>query len=102
MAAFDRAAPGAVHRVIYEQMVADTPGEVGRLLAHLGLPFEEACLAFWETKRAVRTASSEQVRQPIFSDAVEHWKNYAAWLGPLEAALGDVARTYPDVPEIQA
>ena len=99
MAAFDRAAPGAVHRVIYEQMVADTPGEVGRLLAHLGLPFEEACLAFWETKRAVRTASSEQVRQPIFSDAVEHWKNFAPWLGPLEAALGDVARTYPEVPE---
>jgi len=98
MAAFDRAAPGAVHRVIYEQMVADTPGEVNRLLAHLGLPFEEACLAFWETKRAVRTASSEQVRQPIFSDAVEHWKNYAQWLGPLEAALGDVARHYPAPP----
>ncbi len=98
MASFDRAAPGAVHRVIYEQMVADTPGEVNRLLAHLGLPFEEACLAFWETKRAVRTASSEQVRQPIFSDAVEHWKNYAPWLGPLEAALGDVARHYPALP----
>ena len=47
----------------------------------------------------MRTASSEQVRQPIFSDAVEHWKNYAPWLGPLEAALGDVARTYPEVPE---
>ena len=98
MASFDRAAPGAVHQVIYEQMVADTPGEVNCLLAHLGLPFEEACLSFWETKRAVRTASSEQVRQPIFSDAVEHWKNYAQWLGPLEAALGDVALHYPALP----
>ncbi len=98
MAAFDRAAPGAVHRVIYEQMVADTPGEVNRLLAHLGVPFEDACLAFWETKRAVRTASSEQVRQPIYSDAVEHWKHYAPWLGPLEAALGDVATHYPALP----
>jgi predicted Zn-dependent protease len=98
MAGFDRAAPGAVHQVIYEQMVADTPGEVNRLLAHLGLPFEDACLAFWETKRSVRTASSEQVRQPIFTGAVEHWKNYAPWLGPLEAALGDVAQHYPALP----
>ena len=98
MAAWDAAAPGAAHRVIYERMVADTEGEVGRLLAHLKLPFEEACLAFWQNDRAVRTASSEQVRQPIFTDAVEHWKHYAPWLGPLVSALGPVAETYPDVP----
>jgi len=98
MAGFDEAAPGAVHRVIYETMVTDTPGEVRRLLAYLGLPFEDGCLEFWRTRRAVRTASSEQVRQPIFTDAVDHWRMYAPWLGPLEAALGDVTAHYPDVP----
>ena len=97
MSAFDRAAPGAVHRVIYEQMVADTPGEVRRLLDHVGVPFEEACLEFWRTQRSVRTASSEQVRQPIFTDAVEHWRMYAPWLGPLETALGDLVPLYPEI-----
>ncbi|KAJ8138356.1 hypothetical protein OY671_008430, partial [Metschnikowia pulcherrima] len=54
----DRQAPGAVHRVIYERMVADTEAEVRRSLGHSGSPFEEACLSFWETRRAVRTATS--------------------------------------------
>ncbi len=98
MAAFDREAPGAVHRVIYERMVADTEAEVRRLLDHMGLPFEDSCLSFWETRRAVRTASSEQVRQPIFTDAVEHWTNYAGWLDPLREALGPVIDAYPDAP----
>lgn len=98
MAAFDAAAPGRVHRVIYEQMVADTPGEVARLLAHLRLPFEEACLSFWANTRAVRTASSEQVRRPIFTDGIDHWKYFAPWLGPLETVLGPVATHYPAVP----
>jgi predicted Zn-dependent protease len=97
MAAFDHAAPGAVHRVIYEQMVADTPGEVRRLLDHVGVPFEDACLEFWRTQRSVRTASSEQVRQPIFTDGVEHWRMYAPWLGPLEATLGDLVPLYPEI-----
>jgi hypothetical protein len=97
MAAIDRAAPGAVHRVIYERMVADTPGEVRRLLEYVGVPFEQACLEFWRTRRSVRTASSEQVRQPIFTDAVEHWRMFAPWLGPLEATLGDRVTLYPDV-----
>ncbi|MEW5683590.1 MAG: sulfotransferase [Pseudomonadota bacterium] len=98
MAAYDAAAPGAVHRVIYEQMVADTETEVGRLLDYLGLPFEPACLAFYNNDRAVRTASSEQVRRPIFTDAVEHWKNYEPWLAPLTEALGPVVSAYPDPP----
>lgn len=98
MAAYDAAAPGAVHRVIYEQMVADTPGEVDRLLGALGLPFEQACLEFYNNDRAVRTASSEQVRQPIFTDGVEHWKHYAASLGPLVEALGPVVDAYPSPP----
>jgi predicted Zn-dependent protease len=98
MAAYDAAAPGAVHRVIYERMVADTRGEVERLLAYLGLPFEDGCLAFWQNTRAVRTASSEQVRRPIFTDAVEHWKHFEPWLGPLAQALGPLVDAYPDLP----
>jgi len=99
MAHYDTAAPGAVHRVIYEQMVADTEAEVRRVLDYLGLPFEADCLEFHSNTRAVRTASSEQVRQPIYTDAVEHWKAYAPWLGPLGTALGDVATCYPAVPQ---
>lgn len=98
MAHYDAAAPGAVHRVIYERMVADQEAETRALLDYLGLPFEEACLEFHRNTRAVRTASSEQVRRPIYTDAVEHWKAFAPWLGPLEAALGDVAVCYPEVP----
>jgi tetratricopeptide (TPR) repeat protein len=98
MAHFDRVLPGCVHRVIYERMVTEPENEVRALLAHCGLPFEEACLRFYETERAVRTASSEQVRQPLYSDAVDHWQNYGPWLAPLKDALGDVLDFYPDVP----
>lgn len=91
---FDDVIPGLVHRVIYERMVADSEAEVRQLLAHLDLPFEPACLKFWENDRAVRTASSEQVRQPIFSDAVEHWRRFEPWLGPLLTELNPVLETY--------
>jgi tetratricopeptide (TPR) repeat protein len=100
MAHFDTVLPGRVHRVIYERMVEDTEAEVRRLLAYCGLPFENACLRFYENERAVRTASSEQVRQPIFRDAVEHWRNYEPWLAPLRTALGPVLETYPEAPPI--
>jgi predicted Zn-dependent protease len=98
MAHYDAVLPGRVHRVFYERMVADPDAEVMKLLAYCGLPFEDACLRFYENDRAVRTASSEQVRQPIYSDAVEHWQNYDAWLGPLKEALGPVLNSYPSVP----
>lgn len=98
MAAFDAAVPGAVHRVHYENMVGDTESEVRRLLAYLGLAFEPACLEFWKNDRAVRTASSEQVRTPIFTDGIDHWKRFRPWLGPLIETLGDVATAYPEVP----
>jgi cytochrome c-type biogenesis protein CcmH/NrfG len=98
MAHFDRVRPGRVHRVIYERMVADPEGQTRALLAYCGLPFEEACLRFYENDRAVRTASSEQVRRPIFTDAADHWRNYDPWLGPLRAALGGVLEAYPDAP----
>lgn len=95
---FDAILPGRVHRVIYERMVADPEGETRALLDYCGLPFEDDCLRFYENDRAVRTASSEQVRRPIFTDAADHWRNYEAWLGPLKAALGDVLEAYPDAP----
>lgn len=95
MAHFDDVRPGLVHRVFYEAMIRDTEGEVRRLLAHCGLPFEEACLRPHENDRAVRTASSEQVRQPIYSGATDHWKNFESWLGPLQKALGPALYDYP-------
>ncbi len=98
MAAYDRAAPGAVHRVIYEDMVADTEAQVRRVLDYLGLPFEQACLEFYNNDRAVRTASSEQVRKPIFRDGLDQWRKYEPWLGPLVEALGPVLSAYPDAP----
>jgi hypothetical protein len=102
MAHFDAAAPGSIHRVFYESMIEDTEAEVRRLLDYCGLPFEEGCLRFHENDRAVRTASSEQVRRPIFRDGVDHWRNYQPWLGPLEASLGDAATLYPAVPVFPA
>jgi tetratricopeptide (TPR) repeat protein len=98
MAHFDSVLPGRVHRVVYERMVADPEREIRALLAYCGLPFEDACLRFYENDRAVRTASSEQVRRPIFTTAVEHWRNYEEWLDPLRNALGPVLDAYPDVP----
>lgn len=98
MAHYDRVLPGAVHRVIYERMVDDTEAEVRALLQHCGLPFEEACLAFHKTERAVRTASSEQVRRPIFREGTGAWKPFEPWLDPLKIVLGDVLDCYPEAP----
>ncbi|EJL31821.1 sulfotransferase family protein [Caulobacter sp. AP07] len=99
MAHYDAVLPGRVHRVIYESMVADPEREIRALLDYCGLPFEASCLNFHENDRAVRTASSEQVRQPIFKDAVEHWQHYEPWLEPLKTALGPVLSAYPAAPE---
>ena len=98
MAHFDAVLPGRVHRVIYERMVADPEREVRRLLDYCALPFEAGCLRFYENERAVRTASSEQVRQPIFTDSVDHWRAYDSWLEPLKAALGPTLEAYPEAP----
>nr|WP_246167415.1 sulfotransferase [Sphingomonas piscis] len=98
MAHVDAAVPGRVHRVIYERMVTDTEAEVRRLLAYCGLEFDPACLSFYETERPVRTASSEQVRQPIYKAAMEEWQPYSDYLGPLRQALGSVLDSYPEVP----
>jgi tetratricopeptide (TPR) repeat protein len=98
MAHYDRALPGRVHRVFYESTVDDTEGEVRRLLGYCNLPFEEACLRFYENERAVRTASSEQVRSPIYREGLDQWRHFEPWLGSLKAALGPVLEAYPAVP----
>ncbi len=96
MAHFDLVMPGRIHRAIYERVVEDTEAEVRRLLDYCGLPFEEGCLRFYENERAVRTASSEQVRKPIYRDALEQWTHYQPWLAPLEQSLGQVLQTWAD------
>jgi tetratricopeptide (TPR) repeat protein len=98
MAHIDAVLPGRVHRVFYESTIENTEAEVRRLLDYCALPFEEQCLRFYENKRAVRTASSEQVRRPIFRDGMDHWRHYEPWLGPLKKALGSVLDSYPAVP----
>jgi Flp pilus assembly protein TadD len=99
MSHFDAVLPGRVHRVVYEELVEDTETEVRRLLAYCGLPFEQQCLRFFENERPVRTASSEQVRQPIYREGVDHWRHYEQWLGPLKTVLGPVLDSYPTAPE---
>ncbi len=98
MAHYDAVLPGRIHRVFYESMVDDTEAEVRRLLDHCGLPFEAGCLRFFENDRPVRTASSEQVRKPIYREGVDHWRHFDEWLTPLKAALGPVLDAYPATP----
>ena len=85
---WDTVLHGKVLQVRYEEVVADLEPQVRRLLDFCGLQFEEACINFHQTERAVRTASSEQVRQPIFTSGVDQWENFAPWLDPLRAILG--------------
>jgi tetratricopeptide (TPR) repeat protein len=98
MAHFDAVLPSRVHRVIYEQLVEDTETEVRRLLEYCGLPFEPGCLRFFENDRPVRTASSEQVRRPIYREGVDQWRQFDPWLTPLKDALGSILDAYPLAP----
>ncbi|MDH3441626.1 MAG: sulfotransferase, partial [Gammaproteobacteria bacterium] len=92
---WDEVLPGFVLRVMHEDVVAGLETEVRRMLDFCGLPFEDACLEFHKTERSVRTPSSEQVRQPIYTTGLQQWQNFENWLGPLKAALGeDVRRQY--------
>jgi tetratricopeptide (TPR) repeat protein len=84
---WDEVLPGKILRMQHEDVVADLDGSVRRLLDFCGLSFEPACLQFWKTERSVRTASSEQVRQPIFTDGLDQWRHFEPWLGPLREAL---------------
>jgi tetratricopeptide (TPR) repeat protein len=94
MAHWDAVLPGRVLRVQHEDVVDDLEGSVRRILDYCGLDFEPACVAFHDTKRSVRTPSSEQVRQPIFRDGLDGWRPYEPWLGPLRDALGDALVRY--------
>lgn len=85
---WDEVLPGKILRVQHEDVVADLETQVRRILKYCGLPFEQSCLDFHKTERAVRTASSEQVRQPLYKSGLDQWRNYEPWLEPLRAALG--------------
>ncbi|MDB6083596.1 MAG: sulfotransferase, partial [Gammaproteobacteria bacterium] len=86
---WDAVLPGWILRVQHEDVVDDLEGNVRRILEFCGLEFEPQCVEFHKTVRSVRTASSEQVRQPIYREGLDQWKHFEPWLGPLEAALGD-------------
>jgi hypothetical protein len=88
MTHFDTVLPGKVHRVMYEAMIDNTEAEVRRLLDFCNLSFEPACLRFYENDRAVRTASKQQVRQPIFREGIDQWRHFEPWLTPLKKILG--------------
>ncbi|WCM26654.1 sulfotransferase [Sphingomonas sp. QA11] len=93
---WDQVLPGRVLRVRCEDVVEDLEGSVRRMLEHIALPFEPACLSFHETRRSVRTPSSEQVRQPIGREGLAQWQHYAPWLASLRDALGDALTGYGD------
>jgi hypothetical protein len=102
MAHMDRVLPGRVHRVIHEQLVLSPEDEIRALLDYVGVPFEGPCLRFYETDRAVKTPSSEQVRQPLNRRGLDQWRNFEPWLGPLRRSLGPVVDAYPQFPELDA
>jgi tetratricopeptide (TPR) repeat protein len=85
---WDRILPGKVFHLAYEDLVRDTEPWVRKLIAHCGLQFEPACLRFHENRRAVRTASSEQVRVPMYDSSIGYWRNFEAELEPLRRSLG--------------
>jgi tetratricopeptide (TPR) repeat protein len=93
---WDAVLPGRVLRVQHEDLVDDLEGNVRRLLDYCELEFEPACVEFHKTERSVRTASSEQVRQPIYREGLDQWRHYEPWLGRLREALGDALTRYRD------
>ena len=99
---WDDALPDKVLRIQYEDVVADLEGNVRRILDFCGLPFEPACLAFHKTERSVRTASSEQVRRPIFKEGIDQWRHFEPWLGSLRSALGDLVPATEECAEVSA
>lgn len=92
---WDHVLPGKVLRIQYEDVVDDLEPQVRRLLEHCGLPFEQACVDYHRTERAVRTPSSEQVRRPIFKSGLEQWRHFEPYLDPLRIALGPILNLYP-------
>jgi len=93
---WDSVLPGRILRIHHEDVVADLEGSVRRMLDFCRLEFEPQCIVFHETKRSVRTASSEQVRQAIYREGLDQWKHFEPWLEPLKNALGDALDHYRD------
>jgi hypothetical protein len=93
---WNEALPGRILTVQHEDVVENLEGNVRRILDFCDLRFEPACLEFYKTKRHVRTASSEQVRQPVSREGLDQWRHYERWLGPLKDGLGDALATYRD------
>lgn len=93
---WDRVLPGRILRIHHEDVVDDLEGNVRRILDFCELKFEPQCVEFHKTVRSVRTASSEQVRQPIYREGLDHWKHFESWLEPLKNALGDALMRYRD------
>jgi tetratricopeptide (TPR) repeat protein len=91
---WDRVLPAQILRIHHEDVVDDLEGNVRRILDFCGLEFEPQCVEFHKTERSVRTASSEQVRQPIFREGLDQWKHFEPWLEPLKHALGDALNHY--------
>jgi hypothetical protein len=85
---WDEVLPGEVLRIQHEDVVDDLEGNVRRILDFCGLEFEPACLEYYKTERSVRTASSEQVRRPIYKEGLEQWRRFEPWLDTLRSALG--------------
>jgi hypothetical protein len=88
MAHWDCALPGRILRIKHEDVVDDLEANVRRILEFCGLEFEQGCLEFYKTERTVHSASSEQVRRPLYREGVDQWRRYEPWLGPLKEALG--------------
>jgi tetratricopeptide (TPR) repeat protein len=94
----DRVLPGRVYRLHYERLVTDTDNELRRLLNYCQLAFEPGCLRFYENRRVAQTISSEQVRRPIYTAALDQWRHFEPWLDPLKAAVEDLPQAYPRFP----
>jgi hypothetical protein len=93
---WDEVLPGKVLHVQYEDMVRDQEGQSRRMLEHLGLDWEDRVLRFYETERAINTASSEQVRQPIYTKALNFWKNYEGHIGEMIGILEPLLKDLPE------
>ena len=94
--------PGRCLTVQYEDMVTDFDNQVRRLLEYCGLPWEENCARFYETERPVRTASSEQVRQPVYTRSIHFWRNYADRLQELREVLEPALPRYQQYEQINS
>ena len=93
---FDAVDPGAVLHVLNERLIENPEREVRRMLDHVGVPFDPACLQFHASKRAVHTPSAEQVRRPINRDGIDAWRSFEPWLDPLRQALGPALGSWQD------